>query len=249
MAADVTALGRGLQNLLDLFLPPQCLACGEEVAGDGGLCAACWPRTPFIRGLVCDTCGTPLPGTDEGRPEYCDDCRTIARPWGRGRAALLYRDTGRDLVLSLKHADRLEIAVAAARWMVQAARPILEPGMLVTPVPLHWMRLLRRRTNQAAELAREVARAGGLAFCPDLLVRRRATPTQEGRSRDGRFANLDAAIALHPRRRGAVAGRHVLIVDDVMTSGATFAAAADACHAAGASRVSVLALARVAKDA
>lgn len=203
----------------------------------------------FIAGLVCDKCGTPLPGEDEGRAEYCDDCLTIARPWDRGRAVCLYRDKGRDLVLSLKHADRLDLIRPMADWLARAVRPILAEGMIAAPIPLHWTRLLRRRYNQSALLCRAMAKRVGIDHCPDLLVRPRKTESQEGKSRDQRFANLESAFRVHPRRKGKMVGRHVLLVDDVMTSGATFAAAADACYATGASQVSILVLARVAKDA
>lgn len=239
----------GLQAALHLIYPPRCLSCDALVTTDFGLCGHCWRETPFISGLVCDRCGTPLPGQDNGQPEYCDDCLTIARPWNRGRAALLYRDNARRMVLQLKHGDRLDLAGPVAGWLLRAVQPILEPGMLVAPVPLHWMRLFRRRYNQSALVSARLARNAGLDHCPDLLIRRRATPSQEGRDRVGRFANLDGALALHPRRAGRVKGRHVLLIDDVMTSGATFAAAAEACLAGGASAVSVAALARVAKDA
>ncbi|MBE0552709.1 MAG: ComF family protein [Rhodobacteraceae bacterium] len=239
----------GLQATLHLIYPPRCLSCDALVTTDFGLCGHCWRETPFISGLVCDRCGTPLPGQDSGQPEYCDDCLTIARPWNRGRAALLYRDNARRMVLQLKHGDRLDLAGPVAGWLLRAVQPILEPGMLVAPVPLHWMRLFRRRYNQSALVSARLARNAGLDHCPDLLIRRRATPSQEGRDRMGRFANLDGALALHPRRAGRVKGRHVLLIDDVMTSGATFAAAAEACLAGGATAVSVAALARVAKDA
>lgn len=239
----------GLQAALHLIYPPRCLSCDALVTTDFGLCGHCWRETPFISGLVCDRCGTPLPGQDNGQPEYCDDCLTIARPWNRGRAALLYRDNARRMVLQLKHGDRLDLAGPVAGWLLRAVQPILEPGMLVAPVPLHWMRLFRRRYNQSALVSARLARNAGLDHCPDLLIRRRATPSQEGRDRVGRFANLDGALALHPRRAGRVKGRHVLLIDDVMTSGATFAAAAEACLAGGATEVSVAALARVAKDA
>lgn len=239
----------GLQAALHLIYPPRCLSCDALVTTDFGLCGHCWRETPFISGLVCDRCGTPLPGQDSGQPEYCDDCLTIARPWNRGRAALLYRDNARRMVLQLKHGDRLDLAGPVAGWLLRAVQPILEPGMLVAPVPLHWMRLFRRRYNQSALVSARLARNAGLDHCPDLLIRRRATPSQEGRDRMGRFANLDGALALHPRRAGRVKGRHVLLIDDVMTSGATFAAAAEACLAGGATAVSVAALARVAKDA
>jgi ComF family protein len=239
----------GMQAALQLIYPPQCITCDAQVTTDFGLCGTCWRDTPFITGLVCDHCGLPLPGEDPGHPVHCDDCLTIARPWSQGRAALLYKDNGRKIVLALKHGDRIDLARPAAAWLLRVAQPLLKPGMIVAPVPLHWMRLFRRRYNQSALLSRALATTAGLDHCPDLLIRRRRTPTQDGRDRDGRFANLDAALAVHPRRASLAEGRHVLIVDDVMTSGATLAAAAEACIAAGATGVSVLALARVAKDA
>jgi ComF family protein len=239
----------GLQSVLQVIFPPACIGCGGPVASDFGLCAACWAETPFISGLVCDKCGTPLPGEDEGRAEFCDDCLTIARPWEHGRAALVYKDKARHMVLSLKHGDRLDLVRPAGEWLARAVAPILEAGMIVAPIPLHWTRLFRRRYNQSALLSRALARITGLGHCPDLLIRSRKTPSQEGRSRDDRFANLSGAIRVHPQRKKHLIGRHVLLVDDVMTSGATFAGAADACLAAGATKVSVIALARVAKDA
>lgn len=239
----------GLQAALHLVYPPQCLTCDARVTTDFGLCGACWRETPFVAGLVCDHCGVPLPGEDTGKPEYCDDCLTLARPWSQGRAALLYKDNARRIVLALKHGDRLDLARPASQWLHRAAAPMIQPGMIVAPIPLHWLRLIKRRYNQAALLSAAVAKLAGLDHCPDLLIRQRHTGSQEGRSRDARFANMQDALTLHPRRANRVEGRHVLLVDDVMTSGATFAAAAEACLAGGAKAISVLALARVAKDA
>jgi len=122
----------------------------------------------------------------------------------------------------------------------------LTAGMIVAPVPLHWTRLLRRRYNQSALLSRAMARAAGLAHAPDLLVRPRRTPSQDGRDRQGRFENMTGALRV--RRPAQVAGRHILLIDDVMTTGATLATAAEACLDAGASDVSVVVLARVTKS-
>lgn len=242
-------LAQGLQGVLHALFPPCCIGCGVLVASDFGLCGACWREVAFIGGLACDTCGTALPGDDDGQPVQCDDCMTIARPWDRARAVFRYSGKGRELVLSLKHADRLELVRPMAGWLAQAARPIVRPGMIVAPVPLHWLRLLRRRYNQSALLSRAVARHLHLDHCPDLLVRSRDTGTQDGKDRAARFANVVGSIRPNPRRLGRLAGRHVLLIDDVMTSGASLAAAADACLAGGAGQVSVAVMARVAKDA
>lgn len=238
----------GLQGALQLLYPPQCISCQAPVQTDFGLCADCWRETSFISGLVCDQCGVPLPGEDSEERARCDDCMTIARPWDRGRAALMYRDNGRRLVLALKHGDRMDLSRPASAWMMKAAKPILQPDMLVVPVPLHWFRLFRRRFNQAALLSRAVAKAATLDHCPDALVRTRTTGSQEGKTRDARFANLVGAFRVPKAREKHIEGRNILLVDDVMTSGATFSSATEALFAAGARSVSVLGLARVAKD-
>lgn len=236
-----------MQTALHVLYPPRCLACGVVVDSDFGLCSACWRDTPFIDGLCCDLCGVPLPGQSDVAV-HCDECLTMARPWDKGRAAVVYRDIGRKLVLGLKHGDRHDIVRPAARWMARAAKPLLRDDTLIVPIPLHWLRLLKRKFNQSALLANALARETGLDCCPDLLQRRRHTPSLGGKGREARFVTLDAALTLHPRRRHRIAGRSVLIVDDVMTSGATLAAAADACRAGGARHVAVVVLARVAKD-
>ncbi len=212
------------------------------------LCGPCWRDTPFIGGTVCDACGVPLPGASDGFRLECDDCMTMPRPWKQGRAALLYKDRARRMGMALKHGDRAEIARPAGLWLARAARPMLKDGMLIAPVPLHWSRLLKRRFNQSALLAQALARETGLAMCPDLLVRPARTTPQDGKSAAKRFADMVSAIAPHPKRRHRMVARSVLLVDDVMTSGATLAACAEACRAGGARDVYVVTLARVAKD-
>ena len=239
------------QTAVRAVYPDRCLVCEGLVDGEGGLCGACWAAMPFVTGLACHMCGLPLPGAGEaeggGGSEICDDCLTLARPWAAGRTVAVYEGAARTLVLRLKHADRLDLAGPAAGWMLRAAAPLLTPRTLVVPVPSHWVRRIRRRYVQSAVLSRALAARAGLDHAPLSLVRTKATAMQDGMGVAARFANLAGAIRPDPRHGGALAGREVLLVDDVMTSGATLAAAADAAHAAGAQRVCVLTLARVAK--
>lgn len=239
-----------LQSVIKTIYPPQCVMCDAQTEVDFALCGPCWSKTPFIDGLCCDDCGAPLPGQGEPDPSLlCDDCMVIARPWSRGRSAMIYKDLSRRFILSLKHGDRTDLVRAAGPWLARAGADILTPRSVVVPIPLHKFRLLRRRFNQAALLAQQVAKVTDLVCLPDALVRNKHTAPLEGHTRDQRFAALDAAIAVHPKRRQAIVGKKIVLVDDVMTSGATFAAATEACFAAGAKDVCVLALARVVKDA
>lgn len=238
-----------LQSVIRAIYPAHCVACDAPTESDHGMCGPCWADTHFIGGLACDSCGAPLPGEDPGGPVQCDDCMTIARPWNRGRAVLVYRGVGRRLVLALKHGDRTELALSAAMWM---ARKVPELGLrdpVIVPVPLHWTRLVRRRYNQSALLAGALGRQLGAQVCVDALQRSRRTKSLDGHGRDARFAAVEGAIRAHPTRGRVLAGRDVLLIDDVMTSGATLAASAEAARAAGAAHVFILVLARVVKDA
>jgi ComF family protein len=237
-----------LQSVVRAIYPPQCISCGVMTEAEFGLCALCWREMTFADGLVCDLCGVPLVGPESERAEHCDDCLVVARPWTKGRAAFVYSGTGRKLVLALKHGDRTDIARIAGPMLKRAAAPLLRGGSLLVPVPLHWTRMLGRRFNQSALLAQALGAATGQEVAPLALIRTRRTKPLEGHSRDARFEALDNAIRPHPRHGAQMKGRNVIIIDDVMTSGATMAAAADAAAAAGATNVFVLALARVAKD-
>jgi predicted amidophosphoribosyltransferase len=237
------------QSVLDAIYPPTCAMCDRETVETGQLCAECWSATPFIRGCVCDLCGAPLPGeADADTMMRCDSCLTIGRPWSRGRAALLYAGGARGFVLRLKHADRLDLVDPAARWMAQAGAAIWPPAPLLVPVPAHWTRRVKRRYNQAALLARALARQTGAEVEPQALIRSRRTSIMEGKGLAQRFAEVEGAIRPHPTRGAAMAERSVIIVDDVLTSGATLAASTEAALEGGARDVRVLALARVVRD-
>ena len=237
---------RQLQRALSLIYPDQCVVCETRVEEQGGLCGPCWRETPFLTGLLCHACGASLPGHEEDAT-FCDDCMVMVRPWHMGRAAMAYRDAGRRIVLSLKHGDRLDLVPPTARWMARAGRQFLTPGTVLVPVPVHWTRLLTRRYNQAAELARAIGREANLTVMPDALLRTKRTPPQDGMTVDQRFANLTGAFQPNPKCAGQLLGRQVCLVDDVMTSGATLTLATEALHSAGASQVCVLTLARVEK--
>ncbi|MEM6386036.1 MAG: ComF family protein [Pseudomonadota bacterium] len=237
---------RQLQRAVSLIYPDQCILCDHRVEEQGGLCGECWAQTPFLDGLVCDTCGVSLPGS-EGERVLCDECLAAPWPWRAGRAAVSYKDLGRRVVLSLKHSDRLDLVPACASWMSRAGNQILPEDAVLVPVPAHWTRLLTRRYNQAVELSRGLAQKTGLEYVPDALQRARRTPKQDGMTFEERYANLRDAIRPNEKRIERLRGRPVCIIDDVMTSGATLTASTDALYEAGASEVFTLVLARVEK--
>ncbi|MEO0633725.1 MAG: ComF family protein [Pseudomonadota bacterium] len=236
------------QTALAAIYPPRCLSCSEMVESDFGLCGTCWGQTQFVGATICDQCSVPLPGDARGDRLLCDDCMRAPKPWDQGRAALIYDGVARKLVLALKHGDRQEIALPAAGWMRQVVGPLLTPETLIAPVPLHWLRLAKRRYNQSALMAKALAELTGNDWCPDLLVRRSYTPSLDGKSRTARQTILEGTIAINPRRRHRIVARPVLLIDDVMTTGATLATCAEACRAASAGPVCVSVLARAVRE-
>lgn len=238
-----------LQSAIRFLYPPQCLSCRAETEADFALCGSCWKDTPFISGLVCDACGMPLPGEDANPDILCDSCLIAPKPWTRGRAVFLYAGRGRSLVLGLKHGDRQDLVRPLAGWMARIAKPVTDNTSVIAPVPLHWRRLFRRRYNQAALLSTALAEKLAIGHCPDLLIRHRATRIQDGMSRTQRFDNLFNALKVNRKHLELVEDRKVLLIDDVMTTGATLSACTEVLLQAGAISVNVLVLARVAKDA
>jgi len=233
-----------LLRLLDSVLPPLCLGCNEIVAEPGALCAACWPTFSFIAAPHCCRCGTPF-AEHIGDGAACGACLRRPPRYRKARAALVYDDESRRLVLPFKHGDRTDMARAYGRWMVRAGGELLADAELIAPVPLHWRRLFTRRYNQALLLARAVARHGAAELLPDLLRRSRWTGSQGKLRAEERRKNVRAAFVLHPRWREAVKDKVVLLVDDVLTTGATVEACTLALQRAGARHVDVLTLARV----
>ena len=241
--------GRALVGLLDVVLPPRCLGCGAAVESQGRLCAGCWRALTFLAPPQCRLCGYPLPHALPDAP-LCGACAVEPPAFDRARAALRYDEGARSLILAFKHADRTDSAPAFGRWLARAGAELLATADLIAPVPLHRWRLLRRGYNQAAVLARALARETGLPLAPDLLQRRRATRSQQGLSGQARLANITVgAFRPHPWHHGRLRGRRVVLVDDVLTTGATVGACAQVLRKAGATAVDVLTLARVVRDA
>ena len=230
----------------DLVYPPTCIACRAATAVPHGLCPRCWTGMRFIERPYCERLGTPF-AVDLGTPLLSPAAAADPPAYARARAVARYEDAARRLVHRLKYEDAPELATAMGGMMARAGAGLLEEAEVVVPVPLHPWRLWRRRFNQAMALARVVAAARGLP-CEPWLARVRRTRAQVGLSRAQRAQNLQGAFLVPPAMRGHLAGRRVLLVDDVVTTGATANAAARALLRGGARAVDVLAFARVVED-
>src|SRR5437870_5336115 len=228
---------------VDVALPQLCAACREPVGGEG-LCAACWSKLSFIAPPYCERLGIPFP-YDPGPGVL--SMEAIANPpaYHRARAAVRYDDIARKLVHALKYGDRLDLAPTMGRWMARAGRELLADGDAIVPVPLHWRRQWTRRFNQSALLAEIIAKASGRMVAHGALKRVKATPQQVGLDKSERAHNVQGAFRVPAAGKAEVVGRKLLLVDDVLTSGATVDACARALLRAGAAGVDVLVFARV----
>lgn len=240
-------VARSLSRMVDLVLPARCALCSVELQSTAALCPGCWAAVDFIERPYCERLGIPFP-YDLGPGALSAEALARDRPFDRVRSVARYRGPVRDLVISLKFADRLDLAPMMAAWMARSGADLLEDTDIVAPVPLHWRRFVRRRQNQSAMLARPLADEPGRRFVPDLLVRRRPTPPQTGLSASARARNVAGAFAVRARHRARLDGTSVLLVDDVFTTGSTVAACARVLRRAGAKRVDVLTFARVVEE-
>jgi ComF family protein len=234
---------RAARLALDIALPTLCVACREPVDGEG-VCAECWAQLSFIEPPLCPRLGIPFvydPGAELLSME------AIANPpaYQRGRAAVRYDDVARTLVHALKYQDRTDLAPAMGRWMARAGRELLEQADALIPVPLHWRRGWSRRYNQSGALARVIERQSGVKVLPEALRRVRRTEQQIGLSRSQRASNVQGAFKVASHRLSDIQGLRVVLIDDVLTSGATVDACARALLRAKAAQVDVLVFARV----
>jgi ComF family protein len=236
---------RPLQAMIDLVLPPRCPGCRAIVDGDGRFCFNCWQALRFITAPICARCGTPFE-VDPGPAAECGACLAEPPRYARARAALVYGGPARTVLLGLKHGDRQYLARMMAVHMARAGAGLIGPDTLLVPVPLHRWRLWRRGFNQAALLARALAARGEGELAVDALIRAKATPPSVGMGRVARARNVRGAFRVRDKAR--IAGRTIVLVDDVLTTGATADACARVLRRAGARDVFVLTFARVVRD-
>lgn len=237
-----------MHKIVSFVYPPRCLACGVETETEKALCGACWADTHFITPPACDICATPLPGALSDDRLLCDGCLTHPQSWTAGRAVAVYSGTARRIIMSLKHGDRLDVAGPLGSWMAGAAEDLIAKTDVVVPVPLHWSRLLRRKYNQAALLAQSISAQTQVPNIPDLLLRKRRTTMQKGMRKQERLENQRQAVIVNPKQAHHLRKKRVLLVDDVLTTGATLSACAEACYTGGADDVNAVVFARVATD-
>jgi ComF family protein len=240
----VRALAKAGRALQDLILPHHAFDAGSRAASPG-LTAEGWSRITFLEAPACDGCGLPFGYEIGPGGARCPACEAKPHAFARARAACLYDEHSRDLILQFKHADRLDLARLFSLWLSRAAADLVEEADAVVPVPMHPLRLIRRRYNQAAEIARPLAKRAGLPYWPGALKRKRAGESQAGKSGSGRLRNVQGAYACAPGWDRRLSGKRILVVDDVMTTGATAEACAKALIKAGAARVDVAVIARV----
>jgi ComF family protein len=238
----LAAIGR---RALDFILPPVCLRCRTLVSDPQSLCGSCWSELKFLAEPLCACCGLPFPHA-LGEGVKCVACMQSPPVFDKARAALAYDDISRDLILPLKHADRLEAASLFGRWMANVAKDLISDADTLMPVPLHWRRLAKRRYNQAAVLAHAIAKHTNLSVDAASLQRPKPSVSQgEMPSARARLKNVARAFTVSNAQKHGVQGRRILLVDDVLTTGATLNACAKALKRAGAGSVSVVTLARV----
>ena len=223
--------------------------CREQLQSENALCGSCWRDMPFNTDCACVRCGASLIGDTETAGAECDDCIQNPPPWAEGRAVFRYQGLANKMILELKHGDRPELAAPAAGWMSHIAADLITEKTLIVPIPVHWQRFLQRKYNQAEVLAKHVSKHSGAELRPDILRRPRKTVPLKQVNRNERFSILENAFEIDSDRAQRLKERNIVLIDDVMTSGATLSAAAKTLQQAGAGDISVLVLARVTENA
>jgi ComF family protein len=230
--------------VIDIIVPPKCLSCRAPVTQGSSLCISCWQNLQFLETPVCDVMGTPF-AYDQGAGALSAAALADPPPWDKARAAIVFDQHSKSLIHALKYKDHHEAALMMVRMMARVGRELLAEADLILPVPLHPTRLWKRRFNQAALLAKPLAQIAAKKYTPDVLVRSIATRQQVGLDQKARQKNVKKAFQVPESKLSELKDRNILLIDDVRTTGATFAACAEVLKKAGAGRVNVLSFALV----
>ena len=238
-------------KLLNILIPPQCVNCGDSVDSDYALCAVCWKEITFITEPFCETCGQPLEyaTSDKGNNTQCMVCQQYPPPYDRGRSLVIYNDAAKKLILRFKHGDATYLAPSFAAWMKTCENDFFREADYLIPVPLHWTRLLQRRYNQSALLAMAFLKVieNKPVYGPYLLRRKRRTVSQGHKTVQQRHENVSQAFIVPTRYQDRLKDKGVILIDDVMTTGATLQECARTLKQAGCKKVFILTVARALK--
>lgn len=235
-----------LQRAVNAIYPPQCLSCREIVSEEGNMCSQCWEGATFIADPICHKCGIPFE-LNVAQETWCGDCMQCSPKYNKARAVFVYDDNSQRLISKFKYSDKTSASPYLARWMLRVGSGMLHDCDFVAPVPLHRNRLIYRRYNQAALLCKSIEQQTSKTTVVDLLKRVKNTPSQARLTTNQRKINVSGAFSLNEKYSDYVVGKNILLVDDVMTTGATIEACAKILLQAGADKINILTIARTTK--
>ncbi len=244
-----------LKWALNLILPPRCPINGTQVERVGAISPEAWKNLTFISDPKCNKCGIPftvdgMADTPDDFPDefLCAGCLATPRPYDTARAVFVYNDGSRSMILAFKHGDALHLHTTLVPLLRQAGQDFIQPDSILIPVPLHWLRLVKRRYNQSSVLAIELGKLANILCFPDAIIRTRHTPPQGHKNARDRHQNVARAFDINPSYTDKISGKNIVLIDDVFTTGATIEECAKVLKSAGAKTVNVLAVARAVKE-
>lgn len=230
--------------IFNLIFPPRCFICGKVVSGKSGLCMTCYRKIHFLTNQCCPVCGRPYTFPLENDKELiCAKCLNKKPPLNRMKAVFAYDDFSKKLILPFKHSDRTDIVPFLIDLMIQSAEDYIRQADVIIPVPLHRTRLIKRKYNQAAMIAKGIAKRCHKTYLPDVLIRVKPSSSNKHLSKKDRLENVKGAFAL--KNKNHLTGKRVLLIDDVYTTGATLNECAKTLKKTNARDISALTLARV----
>lgn len=231
------------KRFLNVILPPRCISCGSFIEDAGSLCTDCWSGIDFISRPFCSVCSFPFE-YDMGDDAMCGQCMVSHPKYDKAKCVFVYNYKSSRLITGFKYGDKIHSTRSFARWMASAGQDFFPQTDVISPVPLHRVKLFTRRYNQSALLANKIGEIGNIMFLPDILLRTKLKPPQASLSRRRRLWNVKGVFALNKKYHEFIKGKNILLIDDVITTGATISECAGILKKAGAEKVFVIALAR-----